>query len=307
MTNKSVKLILVLLFVTFIFFRLGADRCFAQEDSADVAIIYTTAYPGNFVEVAVKLKNPMEIAGFDFTIQLSNPELLDFHTDSIRVDSIFIPVDTCTWEPDTLHGDTCFVDSLSEVRAVRFCSIDTVGSLISDFQTVECKGETGDTSRPDCNSIWVFGMASHDSLGHLQPIPPSPSYRTLFKFGVDVACLPDSADDRTVAFLMAPGGSSFLSDQHGNFVVPFRYDQGEVSLWWSVSGDANADSTVDIGDVVFLLNYLFKWGPRPCIPEAADANGNCAANIGDVTYLLNFLYRHGPDPVPGCWYGKKKE
>jgi len=300
MTNKNFKRMSLLLGVTFIFLCLAANRVFAQVDSADVRIISTTSYPGRFAEVEVKLKNPMEIAGFQFRITISNHELIDFHTDSIGVEMVVIPVDTCTWEPDTLHGDTCFVDSLIPTP-VRYCYIDTVGSLISDFQLVECHGDTGDTSLPYCKSVEIFGMAQHSN-----PIPADPNYRTLFKFGVDVFCLPDSTTDRTALFLIAPGGFSFLSDPDG-YVAPFWYHRGGLTAWGGIPGDANSDSLIDLGAIVYLITYLYRSGPPPCIPETGDANGSCEVELGDIVTLIQYLYRGGPSPLQGCWHGKKEE
>ena len=65
-------------------------------------------------------------------------------------------------------------------------------------------------------------------------------------------------------------------------------------------GDINGDAEVDIGDVVFLLNYLYREGPPPQSPEAGDINGDCLVDIGDVVYLINFLFRSGPAPKNSC-------
>jgi hypothetical protein len=65
-------------------------------------------------------------------------------------------------------------------------------------------------------------------------------------------------------------------------------------------GDVNGDGRVDLGDVVSLLNYLFKSGSPPQPLSAGDANGDCDVNIGDVIYLLNYLFKGGISPVAGC-------
>jgi hypothetical protein len=298
MSNRNWKLIFVLPALTFILICFAANRVSAQ-DSADVAISYKTAYPGSFADVEVKLKNPMPVCGFQFMITTSNPELIDFHTDSLRVDTIVVPVDTCTWEPDSLHGDTCFVDSLVAVP-VRYCYIDTVGSLISKFGNVQCHGDTGDTSSPECNLITVVGFDFGDT------IYPYPNYRTLFRFGVDLTCLPDSTTDRNVSFYIFPGVFNHLSSPQGE-LIPYRYHQGELTAWWGVPGDANADSIVNVGDVVYLVGFLYRGGIPPCIPEASDVNGDCIVNVGDVVYLVSYLYRGGNTPHSGCWYGFGKE
>jgi hypothetical protein len=63
-----------------------------------------------------------------------------------------------------------------------------------------------------------------------------------------------------------------------------------------VCGDANADGEVGPGDVVFLLNYLYRFGPTPCPQAAGDANSDGAVGPGDVVYLINYLFREGPPP-----------
>ena len=299
MNRVDLRKAMILFFVTFIFFCFDGGKILAGilTDTADVEIIYKSVYPGHFGEVEVKLKSPVPIAGFQFIINISNPELFNFHTNSITIEDILMRIDTCTWQPDTLHDSTCFKDSVVQVP-VRNCFIDTVGSLISNFEMIECRGDTADINKPDCKWIRPFGMAKY---GH--PIPPNPNYQLLFKFGVDAFCIPDSVSDRSANFYMFPQSNSFLSDPQGN-VVPFRYHLGQYMTWYSVPGDANGDSLLNVGDITFLINYLFKHGPRPCIPEAADGNGSCLPEVGDITTMINYLFKHGPAPVPGCWYGK---
>ncbi len=82
--------------------------------------------------------------------------------------------------------------------------------------------------------------------------------------------------------------------------MPFRSQPGKADLLGSIPGNANADSLVDLGDVVFLLNYLYKNGPEPCTMESADPNADCVVDLGDAIYLINFLFRGGPSPQFGC-------
>jgi hypothetical protein len=62
-------------------------------------------------------------------------------------------------------------------------------------------------------------------------------------------------------------------------------------------GDANADRVVNVGDVVYLVNYLYKGGPEPCPIEAGDVNCDGIVNVGDVVFLVNYLYKGGPPPA----------
>ena len=301
MKTNNFRKALVFLSVTFIFLCLVEEKVFALVDSADVRIISTTVYPGRFRKLEVKLKNStMPIGGFQLTINASNPELFNFHTQNIQAELDTLPIDTCTWEPESLHYQhpECYKDSLI-FRAVRNIYIDTVGSLISGFKMVHAHGTVGDTSRPDCKEVEVLGMHYPDSA-----IDPYSNYRTLFKLGVDLFCIPDSTTDRTLIFLL--GANSRLSDPNGNS-VPFRFQQGSMTLFISTPGDANGDSLCGLGDVVFLISYLYKAGARSCIPEASDVNGDCVVGLGDVIYLISYLYKGGPPPLQGCWHGLKKE
>lgn len=67
-----------------------------------------------------------------------------------------------------------------------------------------------------------------------------------------------------------------------------------------VYGDANGDGEVTLGDLVFLLNYLFKDGLLPDPPSAGDANGDCIISLSDVIYVINYLYRLGQPLKRGC-------
>jgi hypothetical protein len=55
---------------------------------------------------------------------------------------------------------------------------------------------------------------------------------------------------------------------------------------------------VDVGDVVHIVNYLYKSGPPPDPSEAGDANCDRIIDIGDVVSMINYLFKGGP--APGC-------
>ncbi|HVP36400.1 MAG TPA: dockerin type I domain-containing protein [Terriglobales bacterium] len=61
-------------------------------------------------------------------------------------------------------------------------------------------------------------------------------------------------------------------------------------------GDLNLDGRVDTGDVIYVLNYLFKngWGILPA--WTGDVNADGRTTVTDVIYLVNYLFKGGPDP-----------
>jgi hypothetical protein len=70
--------------------------------------------------------------------------------------------------------------------------------------------------------------------------------------------------------------------------------------WKYKAGDANGDQVVDVGDIVFMINYLFKVGVSPTPLASGDVNGDCKVDVGDVVYLINYLFKGGPPPALGC-------
>ncbi|MFH2035526.1 MAG: M1 family aminopeptidase, partial [Candidatus Zixiibacteriota bacterium] len=73
-----------------------------------------------------------------------------------------------------------------------------------------------------------------------------------------------------------------------------------VAPYGGLAGDADYNLAVNILDITFLINYLYKEGTAPVNPILADPNNSCNINILDITYLISYLYKNGPDPQFGC-------
>jgi hypothetical protein len=63
-----------------------------------------------------------------------------------------------------------------------------------------------------------------------------------------------------------------------------------------ICGDCNGDGIIDVGDIVYLINYLFRNGSAPKPMPLGDVNADTMVDIGDVVFLLNYLFRNGPAP-----------
>jgi hypothetical protein len=61
-------------------------------------------------------------------------------------------------------------------------------------------------------------------------------------------------------------------------------------------GDANSDARLDVSDIMYLVNYLYKDGREPAIFDASDVNFDQALDIRDATYLIGYFYKQGPPP-----------
>ena len=71
---------------------------------------------------------------------------------------------------------------------------------------------------------------------------------------------------------------------------------GNIIVLPFLCGDANSDIAVNILDITYLIDYLYRTGPPPSSPDAADVNHDAAVNILDITYLINYLYKSGSAP-----------
>jgi len=66
-----------------------------------------------------------------------------------------------------------------------------------------------------------------------------------------------------------------------------------------ICGDANNDGTVNILDIIFLIDNVYKSGADPYYPASADVNFDGLRNILDIVYLINKIYKGGPEPFCG--------
>ncbi|MBN1417213.1 MAG: FG-GAP repeat protein [Planctomycetes bacterium] len=65
-----------------------------------------------------------------------------------------------------------------------------------------------------------------------------------------------------------------------------------------IRGDGNQDGRRDIGDPIYVLNYLFMPdGLVPPCADAADANDDGSLDLGDPVYLLNWIFASGSPPA----------
>lgn len=65
-------------------------------------------------------------------------------------------------------------------------------------------------------------------------------------------------------------------------------------------GELVIDQKVDVVDLVFLVNYVFKSGTTPDPLIAADVNGDCTVDVVDIVSLVNYVFKLGEELVPGC-------
>jgi hypothetical protein len=112
---------------------------------------------------------------------------------------------------------------------------------------------------------------------------------------------PDAEASFVVVEVATPNGLSELQAlvDTARAVVTRGYYHGFPIL----CGDVKGDHVVELGDVVWLLTYLFKGSSPPVCPlNRADTNSDGIIDIGDAVVLLNYLFKAGDRPeCPGIW------
>jgi parallel beta-helix repeat protein len=67
-----------------------------------------------------------------------------------------------------------------------------------------------------------------------------------------------------------------------------------------ICGEVTHDGILDVADVVYLINYLYKQGPAPEPLCTGDVNYDGIIDIADVVFILNYLFKQGPAPGYTC-------
>lgn len=91
-------------------------------------------------------------------------------------------------------------------------------------------------------------------------------------------------------WLWAPGGRPSWDGPHCY----------TVAKCCEVRADVDRDGTsVDMSDLVYLVNFMFQEGPEPGCLGNTDIDGNdVGPDIADLVYLVTYMFQNGPAPVP---------
>ncbi len=119
---------------------------------------------------------------------------------------------------------------------------------------------------------------------------------TAGEYAIHVVADPaDTSKDLTYT-LIARGGidSTVLADHVPIGSIPS--DPYTYSVMSYRCGDANHDNAVNVGDAVYVINYIFKSGPSPIPLSGGDANCDRAVNVGDAVSVINYIFKGGPAP-----------
>jgi len=87
---------------------------------------------------------------------------------------------------------------------------------------------------------------------------------------------------------------------------PYQCIDGVCKIY---CGDCKQDGVIDLGDLLLIINYLYKSGPAPDPLCIGDVSCDYLVDLGDVLYLVSYLYKGGQSPCEECCFlkaGKEK-
>ena len=162
-------------------------------------------------------------------------------------------------------------------------------------------------------------IADTDNDGVPDDVDNCPLIANEFQEDADGDLLGDVCDECTDTDVDGFGDPGYAANTCDEDNCPTTYNPGQEDTNTDGIGDAcccvdergNADGIVtgglhvDVADLVYLVNYLFKSGPGPGCPLEGDVDGITTAgapiSVQDLVYLVNYLFKSSGIAPINCY------
>lgn len=94
---------------------------------------------------------------------------------------------------------------------------------------------------------------------------------------MDMAVIPDT----TYHYLYKTVGTDMQETDYSKGVAATPFN--------AANGDANGDQSVDVADIITIVNYISGDNPQPFLFDAADVNYDAAINVLDIVGVVNLI------------------
>ncbi len=187
------------------------------------------------------------------------------------------------WTPfiDTCNGPPCNADLDSSKNNLSQLPKCFEGSRVENFETLVGKFKYYPPNFYLTGAVYTW-----------PPLPPGDGLLATLTFTVfDTGriCL-------DTCFWPPSTVLAFVTPQAVGYAPVFEKRTFVISDCPYTSGDPNYDGITNIADAVYLVNYIFRSGPPPCVEKSGDMNCDGEVNVADIVYLVNYLFKNGPPP-----------
>ncbi|HHI02398.1 MAG TPA: hypothetical protein ENL22_02620 [candidate division Zixibacteria bacterium] len=322
--KRGIKTIIILLTAVFSALMVyGTSYSQILADTADYQINIGDVFaePGQIIEIPIQVKNLNPLAAFlirftyDSTIirpyySEAQPDrrVLDYFRNSRNLDAPDVVYDSLIL---TGHGlSTLYIDSSG-----RYCEPPHDDDTISN---VFAYHNPNDDSM-HVETVFLLFLPTIPPLEqcHLdywsRPIltPEEDTVKTIayILFRVEPDAIPGTISDVTVGDYAPSSPDDPESDYRVNqftdtlameYIIPIEglgFGQIHIEEYIPYCGNIDGLAGINILDVVFLINYIYKNGTVPDPLILAEVDGITPINILDVVYLINFIYKDGSNPA----------
>ncbi|HOP06628.1 MAG TPA: cohesin domain-containing protein [candidate division Zixibacteria bacterium] len=182
-------------------------------------------------------------------------------------------VDTVILIQDTV-ANTVSLQSSGNISALYFMFDSDVMTVTTELEAYQV------TYGPDSSDTRALFMPTFENFTGLQPLPAGElmSYTAPGNITYATGTWDGTASVQVLIEKIGEGGCCLV---RGNI-------------------DHSTDGSINISDLIYLVQWAFGGGPEPpCMDEAdVDAAGD-GTTISDVVYLVNYMFMNGPEPA-GC-------
>lgn len=179
--------------------------------------------------------------------------------------AVTLNVIEATQTPELVINEAVFNIPAQEVLGVLLGELASVGEVVNQ--------------NPGCMDYWVEEdvpwLTIIDSVGEAPSILRAILDVGSYTFGT----YPDS-------ILVYSSSAS-----NSPFVLPVNMQV------WRLHGDHDWNNEINVGDVVQMINYVFKHGPA-ALPEPYVADTNCDffIDVSDIIIVINYIFKFGNKP-----------
>ena len=156
-------------------------------------------------------------------------------------------------------------------------------------------------SVPVIQKLEAVGQAELEASEAVKAGAQSPSIGSVWQVVSGGGTVEMSSTDYRMSGTIGQSGVGMAYSSSNELNSGFWQNYGVGGTCDVIPGDADDNSSYNILDPAYILNFLYRDGPPPEPFEllSGDPNCDCTINILDVAHIINYLYREGVPPC-GC-------